>query len=252
MRKVTVWGVGILIAVTTLTTATVAQAQYFGRNKVQYRNFKFEVLKTEHFDIYFYEEERAAAADVGRLAERWYARLSNMLDHALSNRQPIVLYQSHAHFEQTNVVGGEIGEGTGGVTEGLKRRVVLPLTGALKETDHVLGHELVHAFQYDMARLDREDGPGGSAIERLPLWFVDGMAEYLSIGPSDSNTSMWVRDGVLHESLPEVRKLGDPKYFPYRWGQAFWAYVGGRFGDRMIAQVYVDALRSGPESAIER
>ncbi|MBI2186443.1 MAG: hypothetical protein HYU37_04885 [Acidobacteria bacterium] len=31
-----------------------ASAQYFGQNKVQYHTFKFEVLKTEHFDIYFY------------------------------------------------------------------------------------------------------------------------------------------------------------------------------------------------------
>src|SRR5690349_14828796 len=175
MRKVAVWGVGFFIAVAAVTTATVAEAQYFGRNKVQYREFKFEVLKTEHFDIYFYDEERDAAADVGRLAERWYARLSSLFDHALSNRQPVILYQSHADFEQTNVVGGEVGEGTGGVTEGLKRRVVLPLTGALRETDHVLGHELVHAFQYDMAKLD-QDQPGGSSIERLPLWFVEGMA----------------------------------------------------------------------------
>ncbi len=48
-------------------------------------------------------------------------------------------------------IGGMIGEGTGGVTEGLKRRVVLPLAGTLAETDHVLGHELVHAFQYDIS-----------------------------------------------------------------------------------------------------
>jgi Tol biopolymer transport system component len=252
MQRVNVWCVGLCIAIAATLAAAPAEAQYFGRNKVQYRNFKFEVLKTDHFDIYFYDEERAAAADVARMAERWYARLSVLLDHNLSSRQPLVLYASHADFEQTNVVGGEIGEGTGGVTEGLKRRVVLPLTGALKETDHVLGHELVHAFQYDIARLGREDQPGGSPIERLPLWFVEGMAEYLSIGPVDSNTSMWVRDGILHESLPEVRKLGDPKYFPYRWGQAFWAYVGGRFGDRMIAPVYVDALRSGPDAAIEQ
>jgi hypothetical protein len=242
--------VGLCIAIATLTTATVADAQYFGRNKVQYREFKFEVLKTEHFDIYFYDSERDAAADVGRLAERWYARLSNLLDHNLSNRQPIVLYQSHADFEQTNVVGGEIGEGTGGVTEGLKRRVVLPLTGALKETDHVLGHELVHAFQYDMSHVEQDQSQRGS-IERLPLWFVEGMAEYFSLGPVDPNTAMWMRDAVRHEMLPEIRKLGDPKYFPYRWGQALWSYIGGRFGDRMIAEVFVDALREGPDQAFE-
>ena len=74
-----------------------------------------------------------------------------VFEHEMRTRQPLVLYASHPDFEQTNVVGGMIGEGTGGVTEGLKRRVVLPLAGTLAETDHVLGHELVHAFQYDIS-----------------------------------------------------------------------------------------------------
>ena len=37
-----------------------ASAQYFGRNKVQYQTFDFQVLHSPHFDVYFYEEEEAA------------------------------------------------------------------------------------------------------------------------------------------------------------------------------------------------
>ena len=71
-----------------LTSA--AQAQYFGRNKVQYKDFKFEVLKTEHFDIYFYQDERESAERTGRMAERWYARLSQVFSHEMKTRQPLV------------------------------------------------------------------------------------------------------------------------------------------------------------------
>jgi len=222
-----------------------AQAQYFGRSKVQYKEFKFEVLKTDHFDIYFYEEEREGAARVGRMAERWYARLSRVFDHEMRTRQPLVLYASHPDFEQTNVVGGMIGEGTGGVTEGLKRRVVLPLAGTLQETDHVLGHELVHAFQYDISA---QRGPGGGAgrgIESLPLWFIEGLAEYLSIGPVDPHTAMWLRDATRKEELPQIEDLDSGEYFPYRWGQAVWAYVGGKYGDDLVGQIFRDGVRSG-------
>ena len=38
-----------------------ANAQYFGRNKVQYKTFDTEVLQTEHFDIYYYPEWRASS-----------------------------------------------------------------------------------------------------------------------------------------------------------------------------------------------
>ena len=177
-----------------LSVALPAEAQHFGRNKVHYKEFQFEVLKTNHFDVYFYEEERANAERVGRMAERWYARLSSIFEHQIQTRQPLVLYASHPDFEQTNVVGGMIGEGTGGVTEGLKRRVVLPLAGTLAETDHVLGHELVHAFQYDISAQRAPGGGSAGGIEALPLWFVEGLAEYLSIGPVDPHTAMWLRD----------------------------------------------------------
>jgi Tol biopolymer transport system component len=228
-----------------LWTPPVAEAQYFGRNKVQYKDFTFEVLKTDHFDVYFYEEERESAARVGRMAERWYTRLSKVFDHEMRTRQPLILYASHPDFEQTNVVGGMIGEGTGGVTEGLKRRVVLPLAGTLQETDHVLGHELVHAFQYDISAQRAPGGGAGGGIESLPLWFVEGLAEYLSIGPVDPHTAMWLRDATRKEELPQIKDLDSGEFFPYRWGQAVWAYVGGKYGDELIGQIYRDAVRSG-------
>jgi hypothetical protein len=231
-----------------LYAASPAQAQYFGRNKVQYKDFKFEVLKTDHFDVYFYEEERESAARAGQMAERWYARLSAVFEHDIETRQPLILYASHPDFEQTNTVGGLIGEGTGGVTEGMKRRVVLPLAGTLAETDHVLGHELVHAFQYDIsAHRNRGSGGGGvgTGIEQLPLWFVEGLAEYLSIGPVDPHTAMWLRDATRKETLPPIRTLDHGEFFPYRWGQAVWAYVGGKYGDEYIGQIFRSAVATG-------
>jgi len=139
----------LLLAVSIFAPAP-ASAQYFGRNKVQYKKLNFQILKTEHFDIYFYPEEREGIDIAARMAERWHARLERVLGHQLRGRQPLVLYASHPDFEQTNAIEGELGEGTGGVTEPLRRRIVLPMGGPLADTDHVIGHELVHAFQFDI------------------------------------------------------------------------------------------------------
>ena len=244
---------GLAVAVLCLLVAAPpASAQYFGRNKVQYRQFDFKVLTTDHFLIYFYPEEQEAARDVARMAERWYARLSKLLDHQLSSPQPLVLYASGPDFRQTNVLPDEISEGTGGATEGYKRRIVMPVFGTLQETDHVLGHELVHAFQYDIARGERDEGIG-SGFTRLPLWFVEGMAEYLSVGHIDPHTAMWIRDAAREEgTLPSIGDLDHPKYFPYRWGQAFWAYVAGRWGDDVVRPMFNEGVRTGSaEEAIE-
>src|SRR5438067_9209881 len=227
-----------------MVAAAPASAQYFGRNKVQYRKLDFQILKTEHFDIYFYPEEREGIDIAARMAERWHSRLTRVLNHQLHGRQPLVLYASHPDFEQTNAIQGELGEGTGGVTEPLRRRIVLPFGGPLSDTDHVIGHELVHAFQFDLTT-NPNAPPGQNGAERLPLWFIEGMAEYLSLGPVDPNTAMWLRDAVRQEKLPSIEDLDNPKYFPYRWGQAFWAYVGGRFGDDKIRQMLSLAAAAG-------
>ncbi len=241
------------LVISTLIPSHAAAQQYFGGNKVQYRTFTFEVLRTEHFDIYFYEEEREAAAIAARMAERWRARLGRALGHELTGRQPLILYASHPHFEQTNAIGGEIGESTGGVTESIRRRIILPLAGPLADTDHVIGHELVHAYQFDITTPRAGGGRGAvPGAQRLPLWFIEGMAEYLSVGPVDAHTALWVRDAVLQEKLPRIRDLDNPEYFPYRWGQAFWAYVAGRWGDEMVGRLLRDAARAGsPDVAIE-
>lgn len=243
-RRSTARIVRVLVAAAAVALAAgPVEAQYFGRNKVQYRNFDFKIMKTRHFDIYYYPEEEAAVEMAGRLAERWYTRLSRVLGHQFVQRQPVILYAAHTHFEQTNTLSGFIGEGTGGVTELFKRRVILPMAGPLGETDHVLGHELVHAFQFDITG---NAGPVSSGnipgALSMPLWFIEGMAEYLSIGPVDAHTAMWMRDAIQQDKpLPRIDQLNNPEYFPYRWGQALWAYLAGRWGDGIVA----DALKAG-------
>jgi hypothetical protein len=218
--------------------ATPAEAQYFGRNKVHYDRLDFRVLKTEHFDIYYYAEEELAARHAARMAERWYKRFSVLLDHTFLQRQPLVLYASHPHFAQTNVTSSTPSEGTGGLTERFKSRIAMPFAAGLGETDHVLGHEIGHAFQIDIAKRAKQNAFS------LPGWFIEGMAEYLSLGPDSTHTSMWLRDAALNDRLPTLEQLNDPRYFPYRYGHALWSYLATRFGDEIIGKVLRSKVRS--------
>jgi Tol biopolymer transport system component len=233
MRKHHVRGVGVLrlslVCAVLVLPAIVspAYAQYFGRNKVEYNDFDFQILTTEHFDIYYYEREERAARIAAQLAERWYARISTVLNHRLERRQPLVIYGSQAEFAQTNVVGGLVPDSVGGVTESLRRRIVMPFAPTMAETDRVLGHELVHAFQFDIARRY-----GGGTAQ--PLWFVEGMAEYLARGSADAESELWLRDAVRTDRLPRKQGEAARKLSPYQYGHAFWSYLGNRFGDAVV------------------
>jgi len=234
-----------------------AAAQYFGRNQVRWEQFDFHQLETPHFIVYHYPAGNPAAADAARMAERWYERLSTAFGHDFAEKKPIILYNDHADFQQTTLSNGElIGEGTGGFTEPYRDRVVLPLTADYADTDHVIGHELVHVFQFDIAQRMRPVGQQGSTravgLESLPLWMVEGLAEYLSQGRNDTLTSSWMRDAVLRDDLPTLSKMSrDLRYNPYQYGQALWAYVAGRWGDPKAAELFRAALRFGPEEAFK-
>ena len=235
----------LIVAAAFFVPATGA-AQYFGRNKVPYERFKFEVLRTPHWDVHYYKEEATAAHDAARMLERWNSRLSAVMAHNLTKRKPVILYADHPDFQQTNVISGTLTEGTGGVTESLLDRMVMPMTGYYAETDHVLGHEGVHVFQYDIANKAEKN----LNFERMPLWFVEGMAEYLSVGPEDPHTAMWLRDSLQRNDLPTIDALTNSgKYFPYRYGEALWAFIGGTWGDEKVAEFFKSALVVGIDQA---
>lgn len=230
--------------------AVPAHAQHFGRNKVVYEDFEFEQIQTEHFDVYYYPPMTPAAQDAARMAERWYARLSQVFQHEFTERKPIIFYADDTDFQQTNVIGGFIGEGTGGVTEGGRQRLIMPLTGSYDETDRILGHEMVHVFQYDLWKLD----PKGFQLGALPLWFIEGTAEYLSQGRDDPHTAMWMRDAVRNDDVPTTRQLTrqQNQYFPYRYGQALMAYIGGNWSDQTLGVLYRRAGRTGLDKAFQQ
>jgi hypothetical protein len=240
----------MLVATLAALAPSLVEAQYFGRNKVQYQTFDFRVLSTQHYDLHYYPAESLATADAARMAERWYSRLSGIIRQNFK-KKPLVFYADHPDFEQTNVIGGFIDQSTGGVTESGRNRVVMPFTGIYQENDHVLGHEMVHVFQYDIAENPTSGGYQG--LNQLPLWLIEGMAEYLSVGRDDPHTAMWMRDAALRNDLPSIKKLTtDPRYFPYRYGQALWAYIGGKWGDQAVSDVYRASLRGGWDAALRR
>ena len=244
----------LAIAAVLLCATRLDAQQYFGMNQVQYRHFNWRVIETEHWLIHYYPEEKAGAMEAARMAERSYARLSRVLDHQFREKKPIVLFASRAEFGQNNVTG-DLGEGTGGVTEYARGRMILPLTGDLGSFEHVLTHEMVHEFQYDIIAR----GKAGANVQTLnqidpPYWFMEGMAEYLSSGPDHKLTTTWVRDAAVNGNLPTIEQMTErpDKYFPYRYGEALWQYVGERWGDVAIGEILQNTTTLGIARAVQR
>ncbi len=239
----------IPLLVILIVSVLSVQAQYFGQNKVRYKNEKFKVLQTPHFELYYYLKNEKLIEKFAQDAETWYKMHQEIFRDTFLTKNPIILYSNHPDFQQTTALQGDIGIGTGGVTEALKNRVIMPVMELNNQTRHVLGHELVHAFQYHI--LLEKDSVGLEGVSQIPLWMIEGMAEYLSVGKVDAFTSMWMRDALLNRDIPSLKDLTNSnKYFPYRYGQAFWTFVGSVYGDTTIVPLFKATARFGYENGL--
>ena len=231
------WGAlaALLFGLAGLIAATPASAQYFGQNKVQYRTYDWQSIRSDHFQVYFYPELDSLARRVLDLAEKTDRVLSKTLGHSLRRPIPIILYGSHNDFSQTNVTPELIDTGTGGFTEVLRNRVVLPFTGSYEDLRHVVVHELVHAYMFDLLY----SGSAASLIARQgfyapPLWFAEGLAEYVSLG-IEPNAEMFLRDGTIENYLPPLAYSGG--YIVYKQGQSAISYLCSHYGEDRLRDV---------------
>ncbi|HUI29576.1 MAG TPA: hypothetical protein VLX91_05130 [Candidatus Acidoferrales bacterium] len=219
-----------------LTSAvSFAQVDEFGKNKVQYRNFDWYFIQSKHFDIYFYPSEYHIAEFAAHAAETAYTHHSALFHYDITNRIPIVVYDSHNDWQETNVVSEYLEEGVGGVTEEFKNRIVVPFEGSYQLFRHVIAHELVHAIFNDMFYGGSVQSMIANNITlQLPMWFNEGMAEYASLG-WETNSDMFMLDATVNEYIVPIDELNG--YFAYRGGQSVWRYIADKYGEEKIAEI---------------
>ena len=210
---------------------------YFGRNKIQYVQFDWHILKTEHFDIYFYPEMEELAEIGAAYAEESYRLLEDKFNHSVNRRIPLIFYSSHAHFQQTNTTPYFVPEGVGGFFEFLKGRVVVPANGSLYQFKRVMRHELIHVFTYSK-EISLFKNHKQLNHPSLPLWFMEGIAEYWSMD-WDSQGEMFIRDAVLNGYLVPLTNMYQiyGSFLMYKEGQIILKYISEKYGDEKILQL---------------
>lgn len=223
--------------------APAAHGQSFGRNKIQYDGFDWHVLRTAHFDVYYYPEAEELARIGAATAEEAYADLSDRFAGSLIERVPVVFYATNLHFKQTNITPGFIPDGVGGFFEFLKGRVVIPADGNLGRFRRVIRHEMTHVFTFNrLARVLRDHRRPGET--QLPLWFTEGLAEYWS-GPPDFQHEMILRDAVASNSFVPLHDLDRiaGTFTMYKEGEAFCRFVSETYGEERLLELIDEVWR---------
>ncbi|HXI11586.1 MAG TPA: BamA/TamA family outer membrane protein [Thermoanaerobaculia bacterium] len=214
--------VALLVALLFVVPST---AFAFGKNKIAYDRFDWEIYHSTHFDVYFYQEEKGSLQKVVNFAESAYDDLSRKFNFQIPKKIPLIFYATHSAFEQTNVDLGFIPEGVGAFAEPVRNRMVLPIDTTDEKLLQLITHELTHIFEYEILFQGKL---GKSLTSRPPTWFMEGLASYMA-QDEDSKDRMVLRDAVVNDSVPSItRNFGG--YFAYRFGHAVFEYIQEKYG----------------------
>jgi Tol biopolymer transport system component len=227
LRRGLFWRIpAVLCAVAFLALPARAQTGGFGQNKVTYETFDWKVYPSPHFDVHYYGQEEIFLEEVVSYAESAYLKISKALDHELRFRVPLVIYKTHADFEQTNITLEELPEAVGAFAEPFQNRMILPIDLPPRELYELIAHELTHIFQFSIFY----EGYLGRALRsQAPQWLMEGMASYMAEDESNVDR-MALRDLVVNGILPPIEGLSGLGFYTYRYGHAVFDFIEHQHG----------------------
>ncbi len=226
----------ILLTLLSLPNACLAQ-YYFGKNKIQYANYDWQQLETEHFNIYFYEEEAEIAYIAAAIAEESYDDHLVNFEYDLPDKTPLIIYSAPNLFQETNTVPFILPEGVAGFTEYYKGRIVIPFNGSYADFYHTLKHELVHIFTlYKLQQV--LDAHRIFFFEFFPLWFMEGIAEHWSEGKS-LDMEMVMRSAILEDYFYPVYSYDiTGTYLMYKGAESFLNFLEEKYGQGKLILLF--------------
>ncbi len=214
-----------LLACGLFTRAQVNTVE-FGKNRVQFRTFKWQYYQTKNFNVYYYDNGQELAKFIAQSAEKELPQIETAAEYSLQRRANIVLYNQYSDMQQSNIGIGIDWQNNGG-TKLVNNKMVVYF-----EADHAKLRLQVRKGIAQVITENRLFGDdlgevaGNQALLDLPKWLTDGYIAYLA--------ENWSTD--LDDELKSEMLSGNYSSFnrfvnerPVIAGHAFWYYIEEKF-----------------------
>jgi len=220
-------------------SAAVAQnypsLERFGKNRIQYRNFDWKIVRTSNFEIYYYQDGTQIANLTAQYAESEFDRITELLGYTPYNRIKIFLFNSPQELAQSNI-GLNAQSGLSGRDLDLsKSRVELAFTGDQISFRRQIIRDISMLFVYDMLYGGSlKDALQSSLLLTLPDWFMPGVASYIAEGNS-VELDDYMRDVSLTRPVKKPSLLSGAE--AERVGHSIWNYIVQKYGRDNVSNI---------------
>ena len=207
----------------------------FGKNRVQYKNFKWRYYSTENFDIYFYDGGNEIAKIATEYLEKEFDRVTDILGTISYSKTEIFLYNSPTDLLQSNIGVNDNSFDVAGQTDFVKPLTEIAYPGNAEEFKKVLIYKLSSMLIYDMMfGGSLSDMFQNSYLLLLPEWFMNGAARYTAHG-WDTEMDDFIRDVVRNNKAKNLAKFTGEEAGLI--GQSIWNFIAERYGTSFISNI---------------
>ncbi len=228
----------VLISLLTFSAEALlaqAAAEKFGKNRLQYKNFKWRYYSTPNYDVYFYDGGNEIARIAIDYLEKEYDRITDLLGTVSYNKTEIFLYNSPTDLLQSNIGVNDNSFEVAGQTNFVKSQVEIAYPGTAEEFKKVLVYKASRMLIYDMLYGGRfSDMFKNSVLMSLPDWFLSGIARYAAYG-WDTEMDDYIRDIMRNKNIRNLAKFKE--YDAEIIGQSIWNFIAERYGVSYISNI---------------
>lgn len=244
------WLIVFFVSIAEITFAQV-NAVEFGRNRVQFKQNKWQYYQSRNFNAYFYEGGDALAKFAIQVAEEELPKLEEFIEYGLQRRANIAIYNSYSDMKQSNI-GLEVSwQNTGGVTKLVNNKMVIHSNGDLNNLRIQIREGIAKILVENLLfGDDLGEFAGNQALLDLPKWLTDGYVSYAA-----ENWSAELDDQLKLELLSGEYKNFQHFVFrkPELAGHAFWNFIAEKYKkDNVTYLLYLARIYKNLNTAAER
>ncbi len=244
----------ILLTLSALGVATLCHGQQsrevFGKNRIQYKQFEWQFITSENFDVYYYDNRRKIATDAIQYLESEFDRVTDLIGYPPYLKTKVFLYNSITDLQQSNIGLNKTQFNVGGETDFIKPIVEIAHPGNLDEFKEELIYKMADLMVNEMMfGGSLKDMFQNAVLLNLPDWFINGASRYVAKG-WNAEMDDYVRQLVKSKKINKALRFTGKESALV--GQSIWNYIVEKYGKSSISNIlnYTRVIRNEQKSVL--
>lgn len=245
----------ILTAITFAFISVAAFAQVnaviFGKNRIQYKKFKWKFYEGENFNTHCNQGGTELGSYVSQMAETELPSIEAAMESQLRGKASIFVYNSYDEFKQSNIGLNSATQNADGITQLPNNKMVVYFDGNHNNLRIQIRQGIAKMILNNLLfGNDIGEVASNQALLDLPKWLTDGYISYIA-EPWNTKKDDDLKNEMLNGEYNNFYHFAFKK--PLLAGHGFWYFIEEKYGASNVTYfLYLTRIYKNLNTASEK